>query len=77
SKTSSNPDRVFFGCPNWTSKSKRGCGYFKWCDEVPLADNENIDTPALRDASKIEDLLLDNAHLRHENTELKRRLLRL
>ncbi|CAN1782463.1 hypothetical protein LINPERHAP1_LOCUS15842, partial [Linum perenne] len=38
SRTSMNPDRAFYGCPNWDSKKKRGCGFFKWCDDAQTAD---------------------------------------
>ncbi|MED6126433.1 hypothetical protein PIB30_078377 [Stylosanthes scabra] len=32
SGTEANPDRLFFGCPNYNTAGKRWCGLFVWAD---------------------------------------------
>ncbi|RYQ97277.1 hypothetical protein Ahy_B08g093310 [Arachis hypogaea] len=34
SKTNTNPDKPFFGCPNYNTRGKTWCEFFLWADDV-------------------------------------------
>ncbi|XP_020990277.1 uncharacterized protein LOC110277497 [Arachis duranensis] len=34
SGTTTNPDKPFFGCPNYNTRDKTWCGFFLWADDV-------------------------------------------
>ncbi|CAN1129913.1 hypothetical protein LINPERHAP1_LOCUS23321 [Linum perenne] len=38
-----NPNRKFFGCPRYSSKVDRGCGFFVWFDVKIAAMKEKQD----------------------------------
>ncbi|QHO13278.1 Zinc finger GRF-type protein [Arachis hypogaea] len=45
SGTDSNPEKSFYGCPNYNTTCKRWCGFFKWPaveeEEAIVARNES------------------------------------
>ncbi|CAN1824405.1 hypothetical protein LINPERHAP1_LOCUS30766 [Linum perenne] len=57
SRTSSNPNRPFYGCRNWSRKGLDGCGFFKWCDSVNCVKAES---------STMDQLLMENTNLKEK-----------
>ncbi|CAN1781426.1 hypothetical protein LINPERHAP1_LOCUS15433, partial [Linum perenne] len=74
SKTATDPNRDFFGCRNWSTKHKRGCRFFQWCNEDKLADTADEAHVTINDAAAMIQLRLENAKLKQENEVLKLRL---
>ncbi|XP_052117783.1 uncharacterized protein LOC127747678 [Arachis duranensis] len=40
SGTNTNPDKSFFGCPNYDTRGKIWCGFFLWADDVEEEEHE-------------------------------------
>ncbi|XP_016177894.1 uncharacterized protein LOC107620208 [Arachis ipaensis] len=48
SGTNTNPDKPFFGCPNYNTRGKTWCGFFLWVDDVEEEEHEErVDTIAI------------------------------
>ncbi|CAN1189309.1 hypothetical protein LINPERHAP2_LOCUS39823 [Linum perenne] len=61
-----NPNRKFFGCPRYSSKVDRGCGFFVWFDVKIAAMKEK------QDLVRTIDLLHNRIHmLETENFRLR------
>ncbi|CAN1768757.1 hypothetical protein LINPERHAP1_LOCUS10799 [Linum perenne] len=66
SRTETNPNRKFFGCPRYSSKVDPGCGFFVWCDVKMAAMKEKQDLVRTIDLlrNRVEMLETENFRLR-------------
>ncbi|CAN0919728.1 hypothetical protein LINGRAHAP2_LOCUS31620 [Linum grandiflorum] len=66
SRTTTNPRRKFFGCPRYSSKVEKGCGYFMWFEVKVDALKEKQELVQM-----VDNLQLQVRHLKEENQWLQ------
>ncbi|CAN0917166.1 hypothetical protein LINGRAHAP2_LOCUS30120 [Linum grandiflorum] len=66
SRTIANPGRKFFGCPRYSSKVEKGCGYFVWFEVKVAALKEKQELLPM-----VDNLQLQVQHLKEQNEWLQ------